>query len=153
MRKLISNSAWMAVLVAILIVISMALNQNTVSLYRVDRVIDGDTIIVDLDGKFEIVRLIGVDSPESVNPNLDLNTPEGLQASEYTKENLLNKKVKLETDIQERDKYGRLLAYVFIDEELFNAKIIMYGYGEVLIIPPNVKYENKIREAYEKKAR
>ncbi len=153
MKKLFNNATWMAIFISILIVASMAINQNDTDLYRVDRVIDGDTIIVDLDGELEIVRLIGVDSPESVNPDSALNTPEGVEASDYTKEALLNKKVRLEKDIQERDKYGRILAYVFLEEEFFNAKIIEDGYASVLIIPPNVKYEKEIREAKERKAK
>ena len=74
---------------------------------KVTRVVDGDTIIVDLNGVEERVRLIGIDTPESVHPDASRNLPEGKVASEFTKSRLEGKEVKLEFDVQERDQYGR----------------------------------------------
>lgn len=108
-------------------------------LYKVIEVIDGDTIKVMFNGKEEKVRLIGVDTPETKHPTKGIQ-PYGLEASEYTKNRLEEKKVRLEFDVQERDMYGRLLAYVWLDNEMFNATLVKEGYAQVSTFPPNVKY-------------
>ena len=108
--------------------------------YEVVRVVDGDTIVVDFNGKNEKVRLIGVDTPESVHPNESKNTEEGVLTSNYTKERLCGKSVKLEFDVQERDKYGRLLAYVYVDDYMYNKELLEKGYAKISTYPPNVKY-------------
>ena len=107
---------------------------------KVTRVVDGDTIIVDLNGVEERVRLIGIDTPESVHPDASRNLPEGKVASEFTKSRLEGKEVKLEFDVQERDQYGRLLAYVYIDGVMFNKTLLSEGYARIATYPPNVKY-------------
>lgn len=114
--------------------------------YKVVRVVDGDTIVVNFNGKEEKVRFIGVDTPESVHPDKSKNTEEGVRASEYTKERLLNKNVKLEFDVQERDKYGRLLAYVYIEGNMYNKELLEKGYAKVATYPPNVKYVDEFKE-------
>ncbi|MDY0235116.1 MAG: thermonuclease family protein [Gudongella sp.] len=115
------------------------------------RPIDGDTIVVSLaDGREEKVRFIGVDSPETVHPNKDIEFY-GKEASEYTKSNLLGKNVYLEKDISETDIYGRLLRYVWIErpervdeqmirENMFNALLILDGYAQISTYPPDLKY-------------
>lgn len=126
-------------------------------------VVDGDTIHVRLkDGREEKVRLIGVDTPESTREV----EPYGKEASAHTKKRLQKKTVYLELDVGERDKYGRLLAYVWLsrpkkesaDEvraKMFNAELLLNGYAQVLTVPPNVKYAELFtsfqREAREKK--
>jgi len=107
---------------------------------KVIRVVDGDTIVVEYKGNEEKVRLIGVDTPESVHPNEVKNTEEGIKTSNYTKERLNGKTVELELDVQERDKYGRILAYVYIDGEMYNKELLRLGYAKVATYPPNVKY-------------
>jgi micrococcal nuclease len=107
---------------------------------KVTRVVDGDTIIVDLNGVEERVRLIGIDTPESVHPDASRNLPEGKVAFEFTKSRLEGKEVKLEFDVQERDQYGRLLAYVYIDGAMFNKTLLSEGYARIATYPPNVKY-------------
>lgn len=85
------------------------------------RVVDGDTIEVQRDSENIIVRLIGIDAPESVNPNPELNTAEGEAASSYVQELLEDiDVVYLEYDFQIRDSYDRTLAYVWYydDQEL-----------------------------------
>lgn len=120
------------------------------------RVIDGDTIEVNIEGEKEVVRLIGVDSPESVHPDKDPE-PFGKESSEFTKENLLGINVYLERDLEDRDKYDRLLRYVWIDmpesfdlseinEKLFNAKLLKEGYARTLSIKPNVIYKNIFKD-------
>lgn len=108
--------------------------------YKVVRVIDGDTFIVDYNGVEERVRLIGVNSPESVHPDVTQNVPQGEISSKFTKQQLENKEVGLEFDIQERDQYGRLLAYVWLGNVMFNKTLLQDGYAVVSTFPPNIKY-------------
>lgn len=115
-------------------------NDIKVQKCEVLRVVDGDTIVVKYNGKDEKVRLIGVDTPESVHPNETKNTEEGIKTSEYTKKRLTGKTVELELDVQERDKYGRILAYVYIDGEMYNKELLKLGYAKLATYPPNVKY-------------
>lgn len=106
---------------------------------RVSRVIDGDTFEITNRGKPERVRLIGVDTPESVKPNSPVE-PYGIEASKYTKELIGGKMVRLEFDVQERDKYGRLLAYVYLEDgTMVNAKLLEEGMAVIMTIPPNVR--------------
>lgn len=114
--------------------------------YEVLRVVDGDTIQIDYNGTKEKVRLIGIDTPESVHPDEAKNTENGKIASDYTKELLTGKFVKLELDVQERDKYGRILAYVYLDGEMVNKKLLADGYAQVATFPPNVKYVDEFTE-------
>ena len=114
--------------------------------YEVTRVIDGDTIVVNYNGVQETVRMIGIDTPESVHPDKSKNTDAGFAASEFTTAHLTGEKVKLEFDVQQRDQYGRLLAYVYKDGEMFNKKLLMTGYAEIATYPPNVKYVNEFTQ-------
>ena len=109
-------------------------------LYEVVRVVDGDTIIIDYNGTEERVRLIGVDTPESVHPDKEKNTEFGTTASNFSKELLTDKYVKIELDVQERDQYGRILAYVYLDDVMVNKTLLQEGYAKVATYPPNVKY-------------
>jgi micrococcal nuclease len=108
--------------------------------YPVVRVADGDTLVVDIDGTEEYVRLIGVDTPESVHPDKERNVPYGAVASDFTKKLAEEKRVTLETDVQERDKYGRLLAYVYLDGVMLNQTLLSAGHAKLATYPPNVKY-------------
>ncbi|HUV42996.1 MAG TPA: thermonuclease family protein [Patescibacteria group bacterium] len=114
----------------------------------VARVIDGDTIEIEGGQK---VRYIGIDAPESVDPN----EPVGCyaqEASEKNKELVLNKKVRLEKDVSEMDRYGRLLRYVWVGDLLVNEYLVREGYAQSSTYPPDVKYQDKFIEA-QKKAR
>lgn len=117
--------------------------------YKVTRVVDGDTIIVDFNGKEERVRLIGVDTPESVHPDATKNVEEGKIVSNFTKDRLEGKEVALEFDVQERDHYGRLLAYVWFGGEMFNKVLLREGYAQVATYPPNVKYVDEFTKVQE----
>jgi len=95
------------------------------------RTIDGDTIVIDINGTQEKVRLIGVDTPEAVDPRKPVQCF-GKEASVFTKNLLEGKRVRLEADPSQgdRDKYGRLLRYVFLSDDTFvNKEIIAQGYG------------------------
>ncbi len=84
--------------------------------HRIIRIVDGDTTIIDYKGKHEKVRLLCVNTPESVHPDKKQNIPMGKVASDYTKKRLNGKYVDLEFEGPFRGRYGRLLAYVFVDE-------------------------------------
>jgi micrococcal nuclease len=101
------------------------------------RVIDGDTVIARLDGgAVEKIRLLGVDTPEVVDPRKPVQCF-GHAASDFTKTQLTGRRVSLELDTEQRDKYGRLLAYVILDGHRYNDLLIERGYARFLVIPPN----------------
>lgn len=108
--------------------------------YQVLRVVDGDTIEVNFDGKVEDVRFIGVDTPESVHPDESRNTEFGIVASNFTKSQLQGQTVGLELDVEQRDQYGRLLAYVWVNGQMYNKTLLSEGYAKVATYPPNVRY-------------
>jgi micrococcal nuclease len=108
---------------------------------QVLRVVDGDTIRVRLDGRTERVRYIGVDTPESVKPG----TPVQCFAKRAAAANaalVAGRSVRLVGDVEQRDRYGRLLAYVYrASDGLFvNAELVRRGYAVTLTIPPNVAH-------------
>jgi len=108
-------------------------------------VVDGDTVEVKIDDKKEKVRLIGIDTPETVDPNRPVGCY-GKEASDFTKSLLAkNTSVTLVIDVEPRDKYGRLLAYVYrTQDNLFvNAELARLGYANVLTIPPNVAHSDE----------
>ena len=112
------------------------------------RVVDGDTIV--LDGQ-ETIRLIGVDTPETKDPRKPVEAF-GQEAYEFTKGLVEGKKVRLEYDQERIDKYGRTLAYVYLDDGTFvNAQIILQGYGHAYTAFP-FKYMENFR-GYERMAR
>lgn len=112
------------------------------------RVVDGDTLL--LDGN-ERVRLIGVDTPESVDPRRPVQSY-GKEASAFTRRLAQGKRVRLSYDQERKDRYGRTLAYVYLEDgTLLNAEIIRQGYGQVLTRFP-FRYLEEFR-AYEREAR
>ncbi|MCX5751240.1 MAG: thermonuclease family protein [Candidatus Saganbacteria bacterium] len=107
------------------------------TLYTVSRVVDGDTIQL-FSG--EKVRYIGIDTPETKHPKKPVQYF-GKEAYEANKKLVAGKKVRLEFDVQKRDKYGRLLAYVYVGDIFVNAWLVENGFAQVMTIPPNVKYQ------------
>jgi len=114
--------------------------------FKVIRVVDGDTIIIDYKGKYEKVRLLCVNTPESVHPDKKQNTFMGKVASDYSKESLKGKYVDLEFEGPIRGRYGRLLAYVFVDGKNFNLELVEQG-----LSPYYTKYG--LSEKYDKEFR
>lgn len=114
---------------------------------RVTRVIDGDTIEVLLGQRKEKVRYIGINTPEP-------NQPFGSEASQKNRELVEGKEVRLVKDVSERDKYGRLLRYVYVGDIFINAELVKLGYANAFTYPPDVKYSELFvqleREAREK---
>ncbi len=112
-------------------------------LYVVARAIDGDTIELESGEK---VRYIGIDTPETKHPKKAVQCF-GKEAHEKNKELVEGKYVRLERDVSERDKYGRLLRYVYVvntdsNEEIFvNAELVSKGYAHASTFPPDVKFQ------------
>lgn len=99
--------------------------------YFVKKVVDGDTIEIERFGRKETVRLIGVDTPETLDPRKPVQCF-GREASEYSKNLLAGREIRIEPDplVGERDKYNRLLAYVWLDEnQLVNKMLVAGGYA------------------------
>ena len=119
------------------------LQEESAAKAKVIRVKDGDTFVASSRGKEYTVRLIGIDTPESVHPDKSRNTPEGKEASEYLKRLITGKTVYLEQDVSETDRYGRVLAYCWIDSDtMVNALLLEQGYAVTMTVPPDVKYED-----------
>ena len=109
-------------------------------LHKVERIVDGDTFVL-VGG--EKVRLIGIDTPETVKPNTPVQ-PFGPEATQLAKTLLEGRSVRLELDVQERDRYGRLLAYVYLEDGTFvNAEMLKHGLAMVMTRPPNVKFSDE----------
>ncbi len=112
---------------------------------KVERVVDGDTFIAVIDGRHERIRLIGVDTPETVDPDRPVQ-PYGKQASNFAKHMLTGRTVRMVGDVEPRDKYGRLLAYVWLSDGTFwNALLAAEGYAQLITIPPDVTYASLFR--------
>jgi micrococcal nuclease len=121
--------------------------------YQVVRVVDGDTIIIWRKGKQERVRLLRVNTPESVHPDKKQNTPMGIEASDFAKERLSGKEVMLEFEGEMRDRYGRLLAYVCVGDENFCVMLVKEGFSPYYTAYGlSDKYDSEFREA-EREAR
>jgi len=126
----------------------------------VSRVVDGDTLKLSNN---ERVRLIGVDTPEvhysdklvrdAKKSRKDIAAIQamGRRSSDFTKALCSGKPVRLEFDVEKRDRYGRLLAYVYLEDGTFvNAKIVEEGYAQVMTIPPNVKHADHFLKLQQK---
>ncbi|TFJ93163.1 nuclease [Lentibacillus salicampi] len=100
--------------------------QNGDATATVTRVVDGDTIEINLNGKTEDVRLLLVDTPETVHPSEPVQ-PYGPEASQFAKNKLSGKKVRIEYDGPKRDKYDRLLSYLWVDGKNFNKMLLRQG--------------------------
>jgi len=117
----------------------------------VSRVVDGDTIIANLDGSEERVRYIGIDTPESVKPNSQVECF-GPEASKEN-ERLLpsGSKIRLVIGAEPRDRYGRLLAYLYRKDnggrELFvNADLVRRGFADTLVFAPNTRHAREFAQ-------
>ena len=116
--------------------------------YKVIRVVDGDTIVVDYNGKYEKVRFLCVNTPESVHKDQKQNIPMGKVASNYTKHRLDGKYVDLEFEGKRRGYYGRLLAYIFVGDKNFNVELVRQGLSPYYTkYGLSQKYDRKFRQA------
>jgi micrococcal nuclease len=117
---------------------------------RVVRVVDGDTIIVEIDGREERLRYIGVDTPETVQPNTPVECF-GKEASAENARLVEGKRVELERDVGNRDRFDRLLRYVYVVEDgqriFVNEALVANGFAYASTFPPDVKHEDTLRAA------
>lgn len=136
-------------------------NETRPSTYEavlIQRVIDGDTLQL---ASGERVRLIGIDTPEvheseklyrdsrTSGQDIEAIKVMGRRAKKFTRDLVEGKTVRLEFDVQKRDKYNRLLAYVYLSDGTFvNAEIIKQGYASVMTYPPNVKHAEEFLKLY-----
>ena len=123
--------------------------ENTIGVYyNVTKVTDGDTIHIDMDGKDEVIRLIGINTPETVDPRRPVQCF-GKEASARMKELAAGKIVRLEYDDTQslRDVYNRLLAYVYLEDgQMINRKMVAEGYAYEYTYLNPYKYQKEFRE-------
>jgi micrococcal nuclease len=106
---------------------------------QVIRAVDGDTLEVRIGGNVEDVRLIGVDTPETVDPGAPVQCF-GPRASRFTHHLVEHERLRLVFGVERRDVYGRLLAYAYIRHKFVNAELVRHGLARTLAIPPNTRY-------------
>lgn len=122
-----------------------SLNRNTFDA-EVVSVTDGDTIKVRINGQVESVRFLLVDTPETNHPRLG-EQPFGQEAKDFTKKMLEGKTVQLEKDVSDRDKYGRLLYYLYVDGKSVQEELLRNGLARVAYVyAPNTKYVDQYYE-------
>ena len=114
---------------------------------QVARTVDGDTCIIRIQNQTYRLRLIGIDTPESVHPDPKRNTKAGKQASLYTQKALTGKTVRVEFDQRITDRYDRLLGYLWLDDKLFNQTLVAEGLAQAKSYPPNRKYDRLFKTA------
>ena len=145
---------------ALIIALSLSLPQPALSLeVQVLRVIDGDTIVIEGGQR---VRYIGIDAPEMAHPRYGRRgEPFGEAARRFNEKLVLGRRVRLEFDVEREDRYGRLLAYVWVparpsgaggEDALVNAELVRAGLAEARRYPPNLKYAKRL-EQLEREAR
>ena len=147
-------------LVLVLAFLSTSLHAQQTT--TVVRAVDGDTLKILYWGKEESIRLIGIDTPESrINKkakrdakrsgqDIKTITSMGKRATEYVQSLVKpGDLITIEFDAQERDRYGRLLGYVYLSNgKMLNEEIVKAGYANVMTIPPNVRYQDRFLKAY-----
>jgi endonuclease YncB( thermonuclease family) len=131
--------------ILILLLLISAIGCAAPAIPQVTRVIDGDTIEVDIAGTIYKVRYTGIDTPE-----LDDKRPEfcalAQKATRYNRQLVAGKNVRLEKDVSETDKYGRLLRYVYVGDIFINAELVRQGLAWAKAYHPDTKYQNYFEE-------
>jgi micrococcal nuclease len=127
---------WVALLAAAVLMPAPGNAQGPRSLTGiVSHVVDGDTIGVRIGTREERIRYIGMNAPERGEPG-------GRDAALANRTLVAGQTVRLELDVQERDRYGRVLAYVYVGDTMVNAELVAQGYAQVMTIPPNVRHQD-----------
>lgn len=137
------------IIAGLLIFATPVLAQETTQTVTVTRVVDGDTIEVNPPLSWtEDVRLLGVDTPETVDPGEPVE-PYGPEASAFTTQQLEGERVTLIFDQEKTDQYGRTLAYVRISgaSVTFNETLLKQGYAQLYVVPPNDRFEARFSQA------
>ncbi len=143
--RLPSLASVVVLVVVIVLLVTGGDEESTSAEVTITRVVDGDTVEASVNGKTEDVRYIGVDTPESVKPDAPVECY-ALAASHFNEDLVEGETVRLEYDAEERDVYGRLLAYVYLDDTFVNAELVERGYATTLTIPPNIRFAELFAE-------
>jgi len=146
------------------ILLTLALPLQAYEKAKVLSIVDGDTVKVIYHNREESIRLIGIDTPET-RPNkkaikdaqraksdIETITSQGREAKNFVKGLVKpGDLLEMEFDIRTRDKYGRLLAYLYLSSgKMLNEEIVKAGYAQLMTIPPNLKYQERFLMAYRK---
>lgn len=127
---------------AALLVALLALPSHALTLTgKVVKVADGDTLTILVDGQKERIRLVGIDTPEKKQPVW------GPAAKDFTTRLAMGKTVRVETDVEERDRYGRVLGYVYVGKTFLNLELVRQGYAMLYTSPPNVAHTDEFLAA------
>lgn len=138
----------------VLTILLLLISVNTVyakETVKFSKCVDGDTFKIKIDDKVRMVRMIAIDTPESVKNNTPVEYY-GKESSEYTCKRLTNaKKIQLEYDdnSDREDKYDRIIAWVFVDGVLLQEELVKKGYAKVAYLYDDYKYTTKLQEAQE----
>ena len=106
-----------------------------------ESIVDGDTVVIDFGGEHEVVRLLGIDTPESVDPNRPVQCFGAEAAARLAELAPVGTTVRLERDVEARDRYGRLLAYLYVDHVFVNEALLAEGFAELAIYEPNTSQQ------------
>jgi micrococcal nuclease len=161
MKKL-SQSTIILIVALIIICILLVLTLYAEETGTVTDVVDGDTLLVEYNGKKELINLIGIDAPESVmNRKAEIDSRQtGESLIEITSKGIDSKRfverivkkgdfVALAFDVQVRDQDGKLQGYIYLsDGRMLNEEIVRAGYAKAIMTPPNVKYQERFHKAY-----
>jgi len=132
-----------SILVLLLLILAIGCVAPTAPL--VTRVIDGDTIEVDIDGTSYKVRYIGIDTPELDDERAEF-CDLAQKATRLNRQLVDGKTVRLEKDVSETDQYGRLLRYVYVDDIFVNAELVRQGLAWAKVYEPDTKYQDQLEE-------
>ncbi len=132
------NRIWLLVIILSLI-LPLSSCSSPPDIARVTQVIDGDTIII--KGGYR-VRYIGIDTPE-IYPRAEAY---GIEAWQANRQLVEGKEIRLERDVSETDRYGRLLRYVYVDGILVNAELVRQGLAQAKAYPPDTKYQDYLEQ-------
>src|SRR3989344_147378 len=127
----------------------LSLQSSRPGFVKVVKVVDGDTVDVNIEGKTTRVRLIGINSPESVDPRKPVECF-GIEASNKAKELLTGRFVKLESDDSQDsiDRYGRILRYVYLEDgTFFNQEMVELGFANEYTYQTPYKHQQEFKEA------
>ena len=139
MQRSLARPLWVSLALLLIILISLPGCQSPPDTARVTQVIDGDTIVI-ADGSR--VRYIGIDTPE-VRPIPEAFAIEAWRANQ---ELVAGKAVRLERDVSQTDRYGRLLRYVYVDDIFVNAELVRRGLARAKAYPPDTKYQEYLEK-------
>lgn len=134
------------VLYFLIIVLLFSFNNVKAETISFNECVDGDTVDLKIDGKIKKVRFLAIDTPETKHPTKG-EEPYGKEASNYTCSILKNaNKITLEYEKNKNDKYGRVLAWVFTDDQLLQAKLVKKGLAKVAYLYDDYKYTEKLQK-------